>query len=194
MAHHVYQSPAFVLGGTNVGDANKFIDLFTRELGLVKAAAQSVRAERSKLRYSLQTYTYGDVSLVRGKEVWRVTGAVEDFNIYHKLKSDKQKFVLFHNVTLLLRRLIQGEEQNKYIFDVLSSFVEELIDEKSEIERLKGIEYITVLRILYSLGYIKKKGDLYESVEYMNEDVEKIYKGREETLAEINCALKRSHL
>lgn len=194
MAHTVYQSPAFVLGGTNIGDADRYVDLFTRDIGLVRAVAQSVRKERSKLRYSLQPYTFGNVSLVRGRDVWRLTGAVEDHSVYHTLKDKPQKIILLYNITTLLKRLLQGEEQNEYLYDTFMSFVSELERTTAENEELKRMEYLTVLRVLFSLGYVEKKEDLYDSHAYTEEFLEKIMKNEEAIVTEINEALKESHL
>ena len=194
MAHHVYQSKVFVLGGTNIGDANKFIDLFTRDLGLIRGVARSVRAERSKLRYSLQPYTLGNVSLVRGREVWRVTGAVEDYSAYHKFKGEREKLALLYNVTSLLKRLLQGEEKNEYLFDTLISFVEYLEVTSLVKEDLKAIEYLTVLRILYSLGYVKNREGVFDVHSYDPEHIEIIKENKEILLKEINNAIKESHL
>lgn len=194
MAHTVYQSTAFVLGGTNVGDANRYIDLFTRDIGFVRAVAQSVRREKSKLRYSLQPYTFGKVSLVRGRDIWRLTGAMEDFNAYHTLKTDKEKLVLLYNVATLLKRLLQGEGQNEYLFDTFSSFVKELHVTTADTKELKAMEYLTVLRILYSLGYVEKRDGLYDSHDYDTAYLQFVREQEKEILHEINRALEQSHL
>ncbi len=53
------------------------MSIFTRELGLVRATAQGIRLEKSKLRYSSQLYSFGIFSFVHGKEFWRLTSAGE---------------------------------------------------------------------------------------------------------------------
>jgi len=194
MAHHVYQSSAFILGGTNIGDANQFIDLFTRDLGLVRGVARSVRKERSKLRYSLQPYTISNVSLVRGRDVWRITGAVEDYNAFHKFKDERNKLTILYNITALLKRLLQGEEQNKYLFDTVISFLIYLDESHLDEEELKALEYLTVLRILYSLGYVKKRGEMFDSNNFHKEDLNKVLTDKSAVLEEINNALRESHL
>jgi len=194
MAHHVYQSEALVLRGIDVREANRFVDVFTRELGLIRAAATSSRKESSKMRYSLQDYTHLDVSLVRGKEVWRITGAKERSNIYYKLKDDKKKFFLFKKVNSLLTRLLHGEEKNERLFDALLSFIEFLSENKIESESVKNIECLIVLRILYHLGYVAKKENMYETNEFKDEFLVYIKKNQKDVIQEINAALKESQL
>ena len=43
MAHHVYQSPVFVLGGTNVGEANRFLELLYVSLFSLMTAEEKLK-------------------------------------------------------------------------------------------------------------------------------------------------------
>jgi len=101
------------LGGTNIGEGHRYITLFTKDLGLVKAHARSVREERSRLRYSLQHFSYSDFSLVRGRDVWRITGAREHYNIHRALSAERQKQVMVSRLFALLERLLHGEEKKR---------------------------------------------------------------------------------
>lgn len=194
MAYHVYQTDAFVLKGAPSGDADCFIDIFTRDLGVVRAVAKSARRERSKLRYSLQQFTFGHVALVRGRDVWRVTGAKEQFNMYHELKHDPERLRLFAQITHLLQRLLQGEEKNEQLFDILVHFIEYIIDENIFTTDIQAIECITVMRILYSLGYVEHDDVLCSGTE-INEDVLEYVRGKEKKLISvINHSLKESDL
>src|SRR4051812_15310479 len=92
MAYHIYRTEGIVLRGSPDGESNKYLSVYTRELGLVGATARSVRKAESKLRYGLQEYSISTVSLVRGRDVWRITNAVPISNIYADLKNDKAKF------------------------------------------------------------------------------------------------------
>jgi len=74
--YRTYTTEAVVLGSRDAGEANKYYFLLTRELGLIHAFAQGVRELKSKLRYSLAELSYVKVSLVRGKEKWRLTSVV----------------------------------------------------------------------------------------------------------------------
>lgn len=157
MAHHIYQTEALVLKGVKIRESNLFVDVFTRELGLIRAAVQSARKESSKMRYSLQDYTHLDVSLVRGREVWRVTGASEYSNGYYKLRDEQHKLLLLKKINSLLLRLLHGEEKNEQLYDGVISFNKYLEKNHIKTEDCLAIECLTVLRILYHLGYVAKK-------------------------------------
>jgi len=157
MPHHIYKTQGFVLGSTNVGEAHRYISLFTRDLGLVHAHARSVREERSKLRFSLQNFSYGDISLVRGREIWRITGAQQYYNVYRDCLPDTNKQVLVSRLFSLVRRMVHGEEKNDYLFSVLIHALSFLREQSLDSESLKNFEYVTVLRILHALGYVSEK-------------------------------------
>ena len=154
MSHHIYKTEGFVLGSVNIGEANQYLSLFTKDLGLVKATARSVREERSKLRYSLQHFSYSSFSLVRGRNVWRITGAQEKYNIYHDFKGDREKQQMLARIFSLLQRLLAGEEKNEILFNILESGCLFLKENKLTSELLYTTECILALRVLHTLGYV----------------------------------------
>lgn len=197
MAHHVYQTDAFILKGIDIGDSNRFVDVFTRDMGLVRAAARSARYEKSKLRYSLQNYTYSDVSLVRGREIWRITGASEKHSLYYKFEKDESKMFLCAQIFSLLGRFLHGEEKNEYLFDTVISFLDFLGSRDFSEKELKNLECLVVLRILYTLGYVannKYFTDLLSSIEFNDILLTGIGDIKERAVKEINRALSVSHL
>ena len=146
--HHVYTTPAFVIHSAPQGEAGKFLLLFTKDFGMIGATAQGVRLVQSKLRYHLQDFSFSNVSVVRGKEVWRITGAYE---LDHKKETEVHLKVL-----KLLKRLLHGEEKNEKLFEIIESLYRTDIEkEKNEI-----VECLTVLRILNSLGYISETDEI----------------------------------
>ena len=75
MHHHIYHTQGFVLSSRNVGEANKILTVFTRELGLIRATVQGIRLNKSKLKFSIQDLSFATIDFVKGKEVWRITSA-----------------------------------------------------------------------------------------------------------------------
>ena len=89
--HHIYTTEAFVIHSAPQGEAGKFLLLFTKDFGMIGVMAQGIRLIKSKLRHHVQDYSYCMVSIVRGKEVWRLTGASEIKNYDLKQKEILQK-------------------------------------------------------------------------------------------------------
>ncbi len=154
MSHHIYKTDGFVLGSINTGEANQYVSLFTRELGLVRAVARSVREERSKLRYSLQHFSCSHFSLVRGRDVWRVVGAQEKYNVYQDCGGDVIKQQMIGRLCALLHRLLAGEEKNERLFDILESGCLFVKDTHLDENLLYTTECVLALRALHSLGYV----------------------------------------
>ena len=197
MAHETYKTEGFVLGGVATGEAHRYISLYTKELGLVRGVARSVREERSKLRYALQDFSYGRFSLVRGKEVWRVVGAEAEWNLYHACALDRERVRIAASAFVLLRRLLQGEGENRILWDALLSgaaFLREYTDDASTLDIF---EHVFVLQILYALGYVRRPSRFEELLDapLFTADRLAAFSPLRSTLAlHINRALEESQL
>ena len=158
--HITYHTEGVVLGGHNVGEGHRMISVFTRDFGLVHVFARSVREERSKLRYSLQEYSHSTISLVRGKEYWRIVGAQLHRNFYNDMRGDRARVLLLARISSLFRRLVQGEEQHEELYNAVYGGLAFLADHELSREQIEDVEHLLVLRMLYLLGYVSKQGNL----------------------------------
>lgn len=195
--HTIYHTDAFVLDEIPFGEAGKVYTLFTKKLGLIRASAQGVRYEKSKLRFSISKYAKVHVALVQGKGGWKLTNAYANYHLFKE--TDLSVFRVITRIFSLLTRLIQGEEPNEFLFETLDSSVDYLISLKKEesFSSLQDIECVIVLRILNNLGYIGDHKDIKFFVvdsDIKNEHVDAMNKNRAHVLKEINRALKESHL
>src|SRR4051812_28753695 len=111
-----YTTDAIVLSSYESGEADRSIALLTRDFGLVRTRAISVRSEKSKMRYATQRFTLCAASLVRGKRGWRIAGAAARFVPTGSL----QGIAAFARISELTLRLVAGEEKNEYLFDALA--------------------------------------------------------------------------
>src|SRR5665213_2633285 len=144
-----YQTDVIVVGARESGEADKTFALYTRDFGLVRARATSVRSEKSKMRYALQSYARADVALVRGKNGWRLAGASAATSAIGK---DTSGVSAFARVSDLILKLVAGEERNEYLFETLSHAHTALMRES--VEAHATIEIVAAARIMYALGYI----------------------------------------
>lgn len=137
--HQIYHTDAFVIKSLPQSEAGKFVTLLTKDFGLVRATAQGLRYEKSKLRFAIQDYSKASVSLVRGKNgFWRLTNAVAEKNLYYSLNNkteipgqarddiggvDEELFKVVARVFRLLERLLPGEEVDSELFEIIDSGV-----------------------------------------------------------------------
>lgn len=195
--YHKYHTDAFVLGSSPFGEGSKTLSLFTRELGLLAAFAQSVREERSKLRYGLQDFSHSEVVVVRGREFWRVTHAVSKENVLQTLSHSPEAARTLGRVFALLRRLLTGEEKNEPLFVAVCEGVRFMAAQHNP-AKISGVEIVLVLRILYLLGYLAPRGEfdpfLLEFALWDESVISRALSFRAIAIAEINHSLQQSQL
>jgi len=195
MAYQTYTTRALVVASMEGVAADRTIVLFTRDAGLVHARAVSVRKETSKLRYGLQDFSLLTVSLIRGRQGWRVVGAERCYNLYFTSDDRAVRGALLRTVRLL-RRLIRGEEAVPEVYDALIEGLES-ITECEGVDVLRA-ERTLVLRLLAALGYIASSSvyaHLLEASSVRDVLALPVVHGEESaTRAAIDRALAFSHL
>lgn len=192
--HTIQTTEGFILKSINFGEANKYYFIFTAKFGLIKASAQGVRHLKSKLRFNLKDFAFGQISLVRGREIWRITSAETNSYISEK---EKDKFLLISRIYSLLLRLLHGEEKNDLLFKSLQEGVSYLINNDLSAESLSNFECIMALKILSNLGYVGKLGDFDQFTEspYFNPELlTNMSTLKSKAILEINKSLKETHL
>ncbi len=198
MSYHLYHTDAFVLGGVPSGEGSRYLTILTREFGLITAKAQSVREERSKLRYGLQDFSFSSVTLVRGKEFWRVTSVSSPENLYVTFRERRECAEMIARVFSLLRRLLAGEEKNERLFINLVETVAYLTKTPLSAQELSSVEIVLVLRILHTLGYLAPRNEFSvffdDAVLWGDTILHRAASLRSLALSDINTSLQHSQL
>lgn len=140
MSYHIYTTKGIILSTKPYQEADRVYKILTREFGLIYATATGVRRAESKLRGSLEPLRISSISLVRGKEFWRITSA-------ESLGPISQSVSTLRPLSLL-EKLVQGEEPHPELFDAIESML--LTSEDSD------TEVSLASKILYHLGYLKE--------------------------------------
>lgn len=193
MSHTIYNTEAFVLSSKNSGEADRLFELFTKDFGVVSAKATGIRKIEAKARFVVQDFRYVDISLVKGKNYWRLISA----RPIHELNSIKSLATSSRIRSLqLIQKLAPKEEQLENLFKELVnaySFSSKIHPDKEE---MSGLEALLALKILHSLGYWgDEQGDKYfVTSPFDNETIEKINKTRKYIIKELNKSLKATHL
>lgn len=131
---------AVVLGRHDFGEANRWYHLLTPDFGLVVARAQGVRELKSKLNGHLALFGHAQISLVRGREYWRLIGAEEALHEKFSPASLKSQA----RVAGLLRRLLPEAGADPELFALVQRGFSDL----------PAGEVALVWNILRLLGYI----------------------------------------
>ncbi len=194
MSYHIYQTRGFIIRGANTGEADRTIFIFTEHLGLLLVNARAARKVSSKLRYSLQNYSFARVALVRGKNVWRLTDAEEIFSFSPIQGGAKLKLIA--GAFSLVARFVHGEGENKTLFESLHDLFDFLQREELSCEETLLLETLAACRILSALGYV---GESKTLAPFLCAPTSKFLLSdfaphRPEALQEINRALRESQL
>jgi DNA repair protein RecO (recombination protein O) len=192
MAYPIYTTPGFILASYKSGEADRLLQIFTRDLGVVFAKAVGIRKLQSKLRGHVQDYNVGLFSMVHGKAGWRLTSAdVYESGEYRSLSLRQNETLA--RIASLLRRLYVGEESNEKLFKGIVDFFSSGLFIKEE--KLGVLELVIGVHILNHLGYIGGETASRKIVNMGKEvNVDFVLKNKKEVILEINKALAESQL
>lgn len=152
MAIEKYTTLALVIEHFDQGEHDRVYKLFTRDYGLVMAHAKSVRKLESKLRAHILPRSVALVTLVQGRDVWRLVGAEETPHSGS-----------FTEAALLIKRFIRGEGAHKALFDKLLRYAEaEPAWDKQKAKLL--LYYIVLVELGYADAKVIGAKDLKEYV------------------------------
>ncbi|MEK7567863.1 MAG: recombination protein O N-terminal domain-containing protein [Patescibacteria group bacterium] len=195
MSYHRYENECFVLSSAPEKEANRTYALFSKDLGLIYAKAQGVSMPSSKLRGSLEPIAKTKVSLIKGKEVWRLVGAEESISLWQQFKNNREELFLFTRLSNLIKRMIVSEENHLGVYQILEECFEALFL-KNTAEKLTALELVAVSRILHNLGYLTLKEEYkpFFNVSLKEIESEIILNKKKDLIIDINRALKESHL
>lgn len=189
MSHAIYQTKAFVLDVKNGKDENKLAWLYTERFGKIFVHIQSARKINSKLNPHIQQFSLVLVDLVRGKNIWRLTGAQGIENALSFV--GQKKYLSVESYAYHLLRLCSSEEFHEEIWpDIERVFAVKNFNYKESI-----FEVFILFRLLAKLGYLGRESLLLDENIHYTADLENAISEKKDIfLSHINKALISSQL
>ncbi|HEY4523008.1 MAG TPA: recombination protein O N-terminal domain-containing protein [Candidatus Paceibacterota bacterium] len=193
---HKYETRGIVLARAGAGENHAQLAILTADLGLLRARATGVRHTKSKLAHALVTFAQSELTLVAGREGWRVTGAVLEQNWFVRLAStDARRRAA--RVTGLLLRLSPGEAPEAALYPVVTGFFEALGGDTPESH--EGAELVAASSILAVLGFDSSAaepgaGEDPAIAAFSSDDLAQVLGERERYIARINRGIEASGL
>jgi recombinational DNA repair protein (RecF pathway) len=161
MAIEKYVTRAIILESYDQGEHDKAFKVFSREFGLLICQAKSVRKLESKLRAHILPRSISLITLVQGREVWRLVGA----------ENEVIRSPYIHEATTLLKRFVQGVGAHTTLYDRIISFFARASLYDGQMARLL-LYYI----FLVELGYADVKAiGVCDSKEYASLSIDDLY-------------------
>jgi len=120
-----FKTQGIVLKGSNFGEADKILTIFTERFGKIKVIAKGIRKIKSHLAGALEPFILSDLQLHEGKTFYIVTGAsiVEDFP---KIKGDINQIAKAFFVGELIDNFASESERLIEIFALFLATLKEL--------------------------------------------------------------------
>ncbi len=193
MSYRLYHTDAFICHQADVGEASRYLYVLTETLGFVIARAQGVRKLPSKLRGHVALYHYSQLTLVRGREYWRLIGAEVNQTI-QELKPRSR--VVGGRLLSLVCRLAPPGEVNQPLFSLMRQVWQLMIGDRNFLSTdLSLFELYTVSKLLATLGYVSLPVIFAEET-FVWSPARAAEVARERTvlLRAVNSALAHSHL
>lgn len=106
MAIEKYTTEGIVIESYDQGEHDRAFKVFTKDFGMIICHARSIRKLESKLRAHVLPRTISLLTLVKGREVWRLTGA----------ERKNTETPLLGEVAELTKRFVRGEGANKSLY------------------------------------------------------------------------------
>ena len=80
MAYTIYETKVVILGCRPIQEHDLFLRVFSNMFGYITVVAKGTRKATSKLRGNINEYTLATISVVKGKEMFRLTDAKQVFS------------------------------------------------------------------------------------------------------------------
>lgn len=181
---HKYVTRSIVLARNPIKETGITVTLLTEELGLVRARAEGLRRSGAKLAHALQTLSESEVTLLRGKEGWRLSGAVLLTPWFSVLSSNAR--LRAGKRASLITRLVQGEEIDATLFTIYHTFLTRLGETPEE--EHDSAELVATLESLAALGHDAGPIPSVEAVRVLTKEE------RQALITRINRSLEASGL
>ncbi len=169
MNYEIYTTEAIAINKVISGESDMIFWLLTDKLGLITAKAIGFRKESGKMRNRLQLFSHVTVSLVRGRNNWRIVG-VQDANFFQLGNGNhcffqEETLRVFARISQFICRMTMTNTSDfgdSHLFDILLACGNKLLsaqvkkgDDNLSYRIFNEIEIETVAEILVSLGYLQ---------------------------------------
>jgi len=114
----VYKSKGIVLRSIRYGEADRILDLYTRDAGLVSAIAKGIRRTKSRFGARLEPLSCVDFVAYGGRTLDTITQA-ETLRSFHGIRENLARFEAAAGMVGAVRALSGGDEADRRVFNLL---------------------------------------------------------------------------
>lgn len=133
----VYKSKGIVLRSIRYGEADRILDLYTNDSGLVSAIVKGIRRTRSRFGARLEPLSCVDFMAYKGRNLDTITQA-EVLRSFHEVRENLVRFEAASMLVGTVRALAGGDEPDRRVFNLLYRGLDSLGDRESDFESLQA--------------------------------------------------------
>ena len=144
----LYRTPAVILKRTDLGEADRIVTFFSRDVGKIRAVAKGVRRTTSRSAGHLEPFTLSDVMFAVGREL-DVISQADTLEAFREIREDLELTTHAYYLAEVVDLLTEDRLENRDVFDTL---VEGLHSLRATHDP-RMVLIVFHLRLLDALGY-----------------------------------------
>ena len=144
----LYRTPAVILKRTDLGEADRIVTFFSRDVGKIRAVAKGVRRTTSRSAGHLEPFTLSDVMFAVGREL-DVISQADTLEAFREIREDLELTTHAYYLAEVVDLLTEDRLENRDVFDTL---VEGLRSLRATPDP-RMVLIVFHLRLLEALGY-----------------------------------------
>ncbi|MEK7647382.1 MAG: DNA repair protein RecO [Patescibacteria group bacterium] len=162
----IHKTEGIVLSHYDIGEADKFINIFTKDFGKISLVAKSVRTAQSKLKGHINTGSLVRLMFTGGMKNARLTDIEEHSNFLAGAPDYAARYAM-SSALRLVDRMVQGSEQDDGAWNLLCGFMD-FLRKGGTLSAAVATEKVFGVRLLAHLGYIDgaQQPELAKVVDY----------------------------
>src|SRR3712207_4776726 len=167
----VYRSKGIVLRSIRYGEADRILDLYTQDAGLVSAIAKGIRRTKSRFGARLEPLSCVEFMAYHGRTLDTVTQA-EVLRNFRGVREDLERFEAAAGMVGSVKALSGGDEADRRVFNLLYNGLDAL--ERSE-SGFASIEAAFGLKLSMLAGYAPQFDDCLSCGIELDQAAEPLY-------------------
>lgn len=184
----VYKSKGIVLRSIRYGEADRIVDLYTQDLGLVSAIAKGIRRTKSRFGGRLEPLSCVELLAYKGKTLDTIT-QVEVLRSFHGVRENLARLTAAGGLVEMVRALSGGDEADRRVFNLLYHGLDALEDRT---EGVKSVEAAFGLKLSILAGYTPRLDACVSCDENLDEAIDEDPPYFSPSLGGVLCANCRS--
>jgi DNA repair protein RecO (recombination protein O) len=144
----LYRTPAVILKRMDLGEADRIVTLYSRDLGKLRAVAKGVRRTTSRSAGHLEPFTLSDVMFAVGREL-DVISQADTLEAFRSVREDTLLATHAYYLAEMVDLLTEDRMENRAVFDALVDGLHDL----GESDDARLVLIVFHLRLLEALGY-----------------------------------------